>query len=410
MCCCTLVYEKKENYNYINILPLLTVSSSDASKGTVFGNGSYLHDSSVSVTATPESGYLFVGWYNGDTLVSSANPYNFVMPSSDYSLTAQFRAPLVGDKLLFGSYPQTKTTDNDLIDFLNFVVGTPLSPESGITWHDYNYYISGAISSYMWFIDVTYNSKSKYRGVYFTSYRPYDPTDTSSDANSKQDEHLYELNATYWFKYEPLSWRVLSADSNNYLLMSDLIIDSQDYYYSASNRTIGTSTISANNYQYSHIRSWLNGYTDVEQVTNSYSFIKYAFSSAEQDKINTTTVDNSAATTNSTTNAYACDDTNDKLFLLSYADTLNNQDYGFNSAAATADAKRQLKTTDYCQSQGGNAVLLGDYQGNSPWWLRSPHYYSQSYAGYASEDGYVNANSSVCKTGYGIVPAMYVTL
>ena len=63
----------------------LTVTSEDTNKGTVTGSGTYPYKQSRSITATPKSGYSFVGWYEGDTLISSTNPYTFNMPYTNLS-------------------------------------------------------------------------------------------------------------------------------------------------------------------------------------------------------------------------------------------------------------------------------------------------------------------------------------
>ena len=57
----------------------LTLNSSDSSKGTVSGAGNYLYDSEVTITANTNSGYTFIGWYNGELLVSNKVNYTFNM-------------------------------------------------------------------------------------------------------------------------------------------------------------------------------------------------------------------------------------------------------------------------------------------------------------------------------------------
>lgn len=63
---------------------------------------------------------------------------------------------------------------------------------------------------------------------------------------------------------------------------------------------------------YSHIRSWLNS-----------TFFETAFNSSKKEKIETTIVDNSASSTLDDSNKYACDNTSDKMFLLSYKEAKN---------------------------------------------------------------------------------------
>ena len=47
------------------------------------------HGSEVTLTATPSTGYEFIGWYNGEELVDAANPYTFTA-TSNINYTARF--------------------------------------------------------------------------------------------------------------------------------------------------------------------------------------------------------------------------------------------------------------------------------------------------------------------------------
>ena len=64
----------------------VTVSASDPSMGTVSGGGTYRAGETCTVTATPNAGFQFVNWSNGET----ANPYSFTVVSS-IALTAYFQ-------------------------------------------------------------------------------------------------------------------------------------------------------------------------------------------------------------------------------------------------------------------------------------------------------------------------------
>lgn len=73
----------------------LAVSSNNTSYGTVANNAEDATavevGTSVTVTATAAEGYRFTGWTNSNgALVSGDNPYTFVMPNENYSLTANF--------------------------------------------------------------------------------------------------------------------------------------------------------------------------------------------------------------------------------------------------------------------------------------------------------------------------------
>lgn len=172
--------------------------------------------------------------------------------------------------------------------------------------------------------------------------------------------------------------------------MADLVLDSQDYHYSRDERTIGGSTVYANNYKESHIRSWLND-----------NFYNTAFTAAEKARIQPTTVDNSAASTGYSSNTYACANTSDKVFLLSYAEA-TSATYGLSTTTA-----RQLKPSAYAKSQG---VYTDTSNGNSLWWLRSPSSNYAVYARYVNRDGSVSNGSDVGGTYYGVVPALWISL
>ena len=58
----------------------VTVKQNDADAGTVTGTGMYNYDSNVTVTATTNPGYNFLGWYDKDgNLVSENRQYTFKM-------------------------------------------------------------------------------------------------------------------------------------------------------------------------------------------------------------------------------------------------------------------------------------------------------------------------------------------
>ena len=131
----------------------------------------------------------------------------------------------VGDIIEFGSYPQSKVTDSVTVSRLD-----------GATkkWESYGYY-SGTgswydgnmkSSDYMQYADITYGG-NKYRAVTFSEYRPYYTGDKSSSSNSNQITNGYYTDNVYYFKYEPLKWRVLDASTG--LVVCDSAIDSQAY-------------------------------------------------------------------------------------------------------------------------------------------------------------------------------------
>ncbi len=139
----------------------------------------------------------------------------------------------------------------------------------------------------------------------------------ANSSNKFNDGTAIVYDTEYWFKCEPIEWKVLSFSDGAYSLVSFSLLDFCSYCsYSLwlSNRIIDGKTVYGNNYEYSDVRSWLNG--------EFYSSV-FAF---DDSLIQTITVDNSAVTMNSSTNRYACSDTEDKVYLLSYQD-YSNADY-----------------------------------------------------------------------------------
>ena len=312
-----------------------------------------------------------------------------------------------GDYIYFGSYPQSQVRDADTLKALSDYTGVLPTNSNNQDWIDYGYYTeNGNTTAFMWYKDVVYNSNN-YRAVYFTSYRSIACGYPSSTDYSYQDDNGYNTSTVYWFKYEPIKWRILTMENGCAFLMSEIAIDSQQYYDNyEETRTIDGKTIYPNNYAESDIRSWLNK-----------TFYNTAFDSLQQSIIKTTLVDNSESSTmpyknpkkwNGGVNDYACENTNDNVFLLSYCE-IENETYGF--SLYSDDANRCLKSSDYAKSQGcGQNTTDSDYLGNCCWWLRSPSYEYEIFSCYIVENGYNRLSNFVSVTAYGVVPALWLKL
>ena len=144
-----------------------------------------------------------------------------------------------GDHILFGSYPQTKVTDAGLLTALAGEAGAfPGRTEEEFNgWTSYGYY-RGANNyntatnefDFMFYKDVTYQGE-KNRGVYMVGYRPRLTTHTGTTDNTFQDDNGYKFGKgdsylLYWFKFEPISWRILNSEegycaSGNYVCYTD---------------------------------------------------------------------------------------------------------------------------------------------------------------------------------------------
>ena len=137
----------------------------------------------------------------------------------------------IGDIIQFGTYPQSEVKDEATLEALN-----DLTP-AWSKWTSYNYYSGddtyGSMKSGNWmrYTDVSYKGE-KYRAVKFTQYRHNLTYASKSDA--EQLLNGYETDIVYWFKFEPVQWRVLNPNTG--LVLCETIIDAQAY----SNTIYGT--------------------------------------------------------------------------------------------------------------------------------------------------------------------------
>lgn len=170
-------------------------------------------------------------------------------------------------------------------------------------------------------------------------------TRTDSRGYVTYDETRYlEKNGAY-YQVEPIQWRWLDTkDDGKPMYVSEKCLDGYSY------------DDEDNNYKDSSIRQWLNG-----------DFLDRAFS--DDSLIATTLVDNSIVSTGEKYNPYVCENTNDRIFLLSRQEMLN-EDY-------FADEESRM-----C------------YDTESPisYWTRSPRssasYQAWDVAGYGLLEGY----------------------
>lgn len=69
----------------------LVLVNDNETLGSISGDGSYLYGSSVTITATPNLGASFIGWYDEkNDLISTDESYTFTMPYEDIVYTSKF--------------------------------------------------------------------------------------------------------------------------------------------------------------------------------------------------------------------------------------------------------------------------------------------------------------------------------
>lgn len=232
------------------------------------------------------------------------------------------------------------------------------------------------------------------------------------------DGNKYVYVEGAYYKVEPMTWRVLAynSDGSKKLLADKIYTNIEYYYYDSGNRTLGSKTIYPNNYKYSNVRAYLNSINN-QFVTDGGTATKYdvdwrnkgfltsAFTDAERAKIKQSVVDNSAETTHYSNNEYICENTIDKIYLLSYAEATKKL-YGLDN-----DSDRMMKQTAYAWA---NIYLSHVYPDETEdginWWLRSPYHY-ENYVEVVYDDadeGFINGNAAGY-TYFGVVPALMIS-
>ncbi len=207
-------------------------------------------------------------------------------------------------------------------------------------------------------------------------------------------------------KLEPLNWNILEEKDGKALIMTQTIINAipflpsdkaeykkikmglfkskEDYFNVMQGVPDGTYT---NNYEYSYIRKWLND-----------NFINTAFNEEEKNAIQISIVDNSISSTGRNKNAYICDNTKDKLFLLSILEA---------NKYFKSDLERQKNGTLYAIKEG----LTVNNEHKGCWWLRSPYDDGResNWACYVGDDGKFKIHN-INRDFIGVCPACWIKL
>lgn len=230
------------------------------------------------------------------------------------------------DVIYFGEYPQT---------IKNRYVTVSDTPDSR------GYYLGSDNEYYVRVVATPYES-----GYTF-----------SSDASITSGQE-------YYFKVEPIKWRIISENNGTAVLLCESIIASSRY------------DDLSNNYAESEMRAWLNE-----------SFYNSAFSELERSLIQAVMIDGGVS---------------DNVYLASYA-----------GVSPLERSLRAKKATDYARASGAwvSTSYLDTHNGNGIWTLRTPN---DTYAHFVNEcnhngdisDGGTNVSSKFL----GVVPALTIKL
>lgn len=181
----------------------------------------------------------------------------------------------------FGMYPQSEVKDAALLEQLNALrdkTDRELVKLDGVTYASYR-------------VDGTGCNPGGSPFSFYYGYYPY----------MKE----YKLK-TYWFRFEPIKWRVLANDDGVLLLAENVLCT----------HTFNDAIRADNTWENSDVRTWLND-----------TFLKTAFTVQERSFLKTSALENEPNLIAGTSSGGAV--TRDKVFLPSQSE-ITNPEYGFN--------------------------------------------------------------------------------
>ncbi len=181
---------------------------------------------------------------------------------------------------------------------------------------------------------------------------------------------------------EPIEWQVLAKDGNKVLVISKYILDYKEYDedFSITDYETYRST-----WETSPLRRWLGSI-----------FLNDAFSKEEQLQIVTTSIKNPA----SSFGVGGCDNTSDKVFLLSHSEFERYFEYyssGKTSATTYATMKHQDKHGYF-------------YESNCSWWLRTSGNRTYAYLAFEPDEYKLKLEGINVFAYTGIRPAVWIDI
>ena len=171
---------------------------------------------------------------------------------------------------------------------------------------------------------------------------------------------------------QPIEWRVLAVESDKALVISEKLLDYVQYNETYTDVTWETCTL----------RKWMNN-----------DFISKAFSSSQQAKISTVTIQNPDNPPSGTSGGNT---TQDRIFALSIDEA---------KKYFSSNSDRKAYTTDYAHKKGYDQKDRAER-----WWLRSPGLHGNDAAS-VSPSGHVNQyGNDVYISSVAVRPAFWLNL
>lgn len=289
------------------------------------------------------------------------------------------------DLCYFGEYPQSKVTDEALTTSLNAAAGAlPTTANLG-NWTIVDNYHSGKTTDCAYYTDVELNG-DKYRGVYFNEYRSHYVGESTEGSKSFQYKNGYRVDTVYWFKYEPISWRILETSNGKATLSCSIALDSMQFSNSLTSvASDGNSSVSPSDYRYSVVREWLNG-----------TFLEDAFSSSHRSKL---------ILGISSSGAYVEGGATDNVSILGRKE-LTTLKYGFQDSSGADDEMRIKLASDYAQCMG----IWQDGEGRCSYWVRHTFVTHDNYLYASYVDGKISNARRADDSGTGVSPTIQISI
>ena len=296
------------------------------------------------VIATSTGAGVTIGIRNSikakNSIVDSSDIEDSIVDSSDiedssnnnHNESSSYINP-TGKYIYYGYYPQTVVDDINLIETLD---GIDIK-------NQYNY--------------VSYKDDF-YLSLCAQEYKDYSLSVGKCPETFANNE-VIEGNKDYWFKVEPVKWKVLNETENDYLLMSDICLETHIF------------DEKSNNYKESDIRQYL-----ISDFYNQLFFLE-------------SEVDNSLESTVYEVNDNICENTIDKIYLPSNKELqdLSNDTITNNNAL-------------YSDYLAAKRIILHKYVITAYYWTRSPDFESTKavcceMSGLFGDPYYINPSSNV---------------
>ena len=229
--------------------------------------------------------------------------------------------------------------------------------------------------------------------------------DSAPATGSREQHYTWDYSRPWhYFRIQPIRWRVLDIQENMAMLLADRMPDSVPFHAEDAETTWSRSTL----------RSWLNGYgaeaNDPGIDYTGIGLIDRAFTEKEREAIIP------VHCTNAPNRDYGTDsgkDTEDFLFILSNEEVFEGKyagRYGFQDNRDYDDPAKRFTSTLYAKCMGAWWSPVGDYAGNSFWFMRTNGYTPRSVT-YVCDFGYIYSRGTlVTCSDAGILPAMWIDL